>query len=293
MTVAEPSAPATTGGMALHERLRYDYAAPVRDLRHRLIVVPPELHGDQRRVHHRVTVAGAEARMSTRVDGFGNQVVDVRADSVEAFVQFEIHVVVQRGERRQPALVPLAGARRFSAPSQLTQVDPTIAEMARSLRLARQRSADLASAERACSWAHSALRYEHDITTVRTTAAEALAAGRRVCQDFAHLMVALCRAEGMAARYVSGHLAGEGGSHAWVEVMAADPGYAGEATVVAFDPTHDRRAGHRYLTVAVGRDYRDVAPTSGTFQGSSPSVLSATKSLDVLEAEPGRALVLS
>ena len=94
-----------------------------------------------------------------------------------------------------------------------------------------------------------------------TTAAQALAVGTGVCQDQAHVMLAMCRAVGIAARYVSGHLVGQGGTHAWTEVLA--PGVA----PVAFDPCHGRRADARYVTVAVGRDYRDVPPTSGSYCG--------------------------
>ena len=80
-----------------------------------------------------------------------------------------------------------------------------------------------------------------------------------MCQDYAHCMLALCRLCGLPARYVSGHLLGEGGTHAWVEVLRAAPDGPEDALrPVAFDPTHDRRAGLKYLTVAVGRDYDDV-----------------------------------
>ena len=70
----------------------------------------------------------------------------------------------------------------------------------------------------------------------------------------------------LPARYVSGHVLGEGGTHAWVEVLVPHPQDADALRAVAFDPTHDRRAGLRYVTVAVGRDYCDVPPTSGTFE---------------------------
>ena len=60
---------------------------------------------------------------------------------------------------------------------------------------------------------------QYGVTSVRTTAAQALAGGRGVCQDFAHVMLALCHIVGLPARYVSGHLLGQGGTHAWVEVV--------------------------------------------------------------------------
>ncbi len=95
----------------------------------------------------------------------------------------------------------------------------------------------------------------------------------------------------MPARYVSGHLVGEGGSHAWVEVVAPDPERAGVAVAVAFDPTHDRRAGWGYLTVAVGRDYADVAPTSGSYEGTAAGRLTGSKRLGVVATEPARGLI--
>jgi transglutaminase-like putative cysteine protease len=136
----------------------------------------------------------------------------------------------------------------------------------------------LATAERFCAYVHEAISYAYGVTSVTTTAAEALAGGRGVCQDAAHVMIALCRATGVPARYVSGHLLGEGGTHAWVEAIVAD---AAGARAVAFDPSSGRRAGRDYLTVATGRDYTDVAPTSGTYLGTARGTLTATKRVAV------------
>jgi transglutaminase-like putative cysteine protease len=96
-------------------------------------------------------------------------------------------------------------------------------------------------------------------------------------------MVALCRLCDLPARYVSGHLLGDGGTHAWVEVLMPDSG--GMVSAVPFDPTHDLRAGPRYVTVAVGRDYGDVAPTSGTFEGPFPGELTTHKRAAVVRVE--------
>ena len=114
------------------------------------------------------------------------------------------------------------------------------------------------------------MTYELGVTGVRTTAAEAWALRRGVCQDMAHVMISMCRSRGLAARYVSGHLLGEGASHAWVEVQAG-------GRTVAYDPTHARVTDLRYVTVAVGRDYRDVAPTSGTYHSGPRGRMSVRK----------------
>jgi transglutaminase-like putative cysteine protease len=120
------------------------------------------------------------------------------------------------------------------------------------------------------------MTYELGPTGVRTTAAEAWSLQRGVCQDMAHVMIAMCRTQGIAARYVSGHLLGEGASHAWVE--ARDPC---TGRTVAYDPTHARQADLRYVTVAVGRDYRDVAPTAGSYLGGPPGRLSVRKQVAI------------
>jgi len=144
-----------------------------------------------------------------------------------------------------------------------------------------EKGADLASA--VGGWVYRRMSYGFDRTGVGTTAGQALAAGHGVCQDYAHVMLALCRLLGVPARYVSGHLVGEGGTHAWVEVLQPVPGQAVE--ILAWDPTHDRPADLRYLTVAVGRDYRDVAPVSGTYTAPYPGCLSTARRVSVAQVE--------
>jgi transglutaminase-like putative cysteine protease len=92
-------------------------------------------------------------------------------------------------------------------------------------------------------------------------------------------MLAACRVAGLPARYVSGHLVGEGGSHAWVEVLRPDPNPSHQL-VEGWDPTHGGRTGAGHVTIAVGRDYADVAPMSGTYDGDGvASELIVTKTL--------------
>lgn len=111
-----------------------------------------------------------------------------------------------------------------------------------------------------------AIVYTTGATRVDTPIEDVVSSGAGVCQDMAHLMVALCRRRGMAARYVSGwlHIPGierPGGSHAWIE--AAVPGLGW----VELDPTHPAPARERYVRLAVGRDYADVPPIRGSYLG--------------------------
>ena len=168
-------------------------------------------------------------------------------------VEFVVDAVVERAGPGTGVLVPAAAltGSRLLRPTRLTAADAAI----RRLAAAMAGQDRLATADRFCAYVHEAIRYAYGATSVATTAAEALAGGHGVCQDAAHVMIALCRAIGLPARYVSGHLLGEGGTHAWVEVIVAD---ADAARAVALDPCNGCRAGADYLTVATGRDYTDV-----------------------------------
>ncbi len=270
---------------SLHQRLRYEYNSPIANLRHRLMVLPRAEHGDQHVVACGIEVTGADVIVRQEEDGFGNVQYEVRAERVEAALEFEAWATIERRPLDGPTRLPAADLTdaRLLRPTPLTWPD-------RGLRAAADRltgggvdpTDGLGLARRINTWVHSIMRYRHDVTNVDTTAARALGLAQGVCQDYAHVMLALCRIAGLPARYVSGHLLGEGGSHAWVEVIVPD---GPDATAVAFDPTHGREVGPSYLTVAVGRDYTDVPPTYGTFHGSSPGSLSTVKRLGVSEIE--------
>jgi transglutaminase-like putative cysteine protease len=116
---------------------------------------------------------------------------------------------------------------------------------------------------------HRTLAYRPNVTGVSTLATDALKLRAGVCQDFAHVMLGLCRTQGIPARYVSGYFLIENprpgeieASHAWVEAFIPGYGWA------AYDPTHDRPANERYIKVAVGKDYTDIRPVSGTYRGA-------------------------
>lgn len=121
--------------------------------------------------------------------------------------------------------------------------------------------------------------YEKNSTTVHTTAAETLAAGRGVCQDHAHLFIAVCRQLGVPARYVSGYLGrGEGpqqttASHAWAEALVPDLGW------VSFDCANGLCATEAYVRVAVGLDYADAGPVRGVRTGGGVEELDVSVEL--------------
>jgi len=258
----------------LRQSFRYDYDAPVLSLLHRLVVVPPQQHGDQRLCLGALQVSDRSAQVEWTGDEHGNRVGLVRLAVVPESVRMHVSVVVERGGEPRPLEVGLLGDPRLLQPSLKTGPDDAIRRLARDL-VGLEDDA-LSAADRVCEAVKELVRYEKGATTVATTAAEALAGGAGVCQDQTHLMLSVLRVAGIPCRYVSGHLVGQGGTHAWVEVVVP---HGRGAKAVAFDPTHARRARDGYVTVAVGRDYVDVPPTSGWYSGDARGTLTGTREL--------------
>jgi transglutaminase-like putative cysteine protease len=123
---------------------------------------------------------------------------------------------------------------------------------------------------------YGAIEYVPKSTRVDSPADDALRNRQGVCQDYAHIAIALVRQLGIPCRYVSGYLfhrdgvktrSAEGATHAWVEAYLPEIGWTG------FDPTNNTIAGETHVRTAVGRDYADVPPTRGVFKGDAESEL--------------------
>ena len=155
----------------------------------------------------------------------------------------------------------------FRAPSRFTEPSAELIEASQGLRL----RSPVETIEAVIGYVHGSLEYSKGVTGVHTSAQEAFAEGRGVCQDFAHLALLVLRTAGIPARYVSGYLHPEyepdvgttatGESHAWIEAWAG--GWWG------LDPTHDVDIGLRHVVVARARDYGDVAPMKGVYAGTA------------------------
>lgn len=170
-----------------------------------------------------------------------------------------------------PALTPLE-QHSFTA---ISQYVPFTDELLAFARATAPADADVATTAQALSSAiYASCDYQAGSTDISTTADAVLAGRRGVCQDFAHLLIALCRGLGMPARYVSGYLYDADqpadailASHAWAEVFLDGRGWLG------IDPTHNRVIGALYTRVALGRDYADAAPVRGIYQGETKETL--------------------
>jgi transglutaminase-like putative cysteine protease len=131
--------------------------------------------------------------------------------------------------------------------------------------------------------------YRQNVTDVNTSIERIVEERQGVCQDFAHLLIGLCRAIDIPSRYASGYIVvngnpqssaptrGSDASHAWIEAFTPTHGWRG------FDPTNNLVANDRYVKVAIGRDYHDVPPTRGTYQGGGTETLTIAVSVRAIE----------
>jgi transglutaminase-like putative cysteine protease len=182
-------------------------------------------------------------------------------------------------------------------PSHFAHETPLLVELADELKW--RRDADpLTLMRRLTSALFHTFTYAQTETRVDSQIDDALKARGGVCQDLAHIMIALARRIGIPCRYVSGYLSTssecrdrstEGATHAWVEAFLPELGWIG------FDPTNDLLAFERHIRAAVGRDYADVPPTRGVFRGEAGSELSVlvTVSLADSPTRPDRVMPMT
>lgn len=164
----------------------------------------------------------------------------------------------------------------FLLPSHFARPSKLLRDLARELGV-HKRGNDPVSTLRTINTAiYNTFDYVPHSTRVDSPIDDALRVRRGVCQDFAHIMIALVRELGMPCRYVSGYLfhrredhdrSEEDATHAWVEALLPNVGWVG------FDPTNNLIAGERHIRTAIGRDYADVPPTRGVFKGTAESQL--------------------
>lgn len=176
----------------------------------------------------------------------------------------------------------------MTQPSHFARPSPALYALADELRLARGDD-PLTTLHELNAGLGRAFEYAPQSTRVDSPIEEALEARRGVCQDFAHIMIALVRELGIPCRYVSGYLfhrhedhdrSEADATHAWVEALLPGLGWVG------FDPTNNLLAGERHVRTAVGRDYADVPPTRGVYKGEAAHELHVSVRVSPSEAPP-------
>jgi len=162
-------------------------------------------------------------------------------------------------------------------PSHFARSSPELEQLAGEIGVTeRKRRSPLAFLQDIASGVHRSFSYVKKSTAVNSPIEDALRSRQGVCQDFAHIMIALVRNARIPCRYVSGYLyhstenahpATDGATHAWVEALLPGLGWVG------FDPTIDRLASEQHIRTATGRDYADVPPTRGMMKGKAGTQL--------------------
>ena len=214
-------------------------------------------------------------------DAFGNVLtcgnLPVGADHLTSHVHGEAMVGLSEGEKAGSDAD--AFCYTFSK-SPLTQPGEGISHLAEEAqKRADFQNPDSSVTRRAmvlCHLVHEAMTYEKGRTGIHTSAEEALSYHAGVCEDYSHVLIALCRHFHLTARYVTGYLAGEGESHAWVEVKDKD-------LWVPLDPTNDCRITTQAVRVGVGRDASDCPMNRGIHFGKAGQEMSVH--VDVKEKE--------
>jgi len=248
--------------------------------------------------------AQPNASISRYVDGFGNAAHLITLRRPHRFLEVTSHgevetLVVDPFAFPSKAPPPLSPAERadYLLPSALVPLDAEIENMAAPFRPSASEDI-LEATQRLMSLVYEGFAYEQRVTDVFTTVPDIIAARRGVCQDFAHVLLALCRSIQVPARYVSGYIVtshqyqtqsldgmtqtqsqsqeprrGADASHAWVEVFTPHYGWRG------LDPTNNLVASEHHVKMAVGRDYRDVSPSRGAYRGGASEHLSVIVSV--------------
>ncbi len=223
-----------------------------------------------------------DARVSSHVDWQGNP---VHQFSVVAFHDRVIILSNSVVETHALSLDPMrvTDPLRQSTPSHRlldfvrfhgpVERDPRVLEIGERLKLYEEvRIVDVV--RRVTEGVQGVLEYKKGVTNAGTTVVEALDHGVGVCQDFAHLALALLRLVGVPCRYVSGYLyrsdLPEVETHAWCEAFVPSVGWLG------FDPTHGELVGEQHIAVATGRSYLDVPPNRGVYRGDAEETIAAS-----------------
>lgn len=258
--------------LAITHVTTYAYDAPVHYALQQLRLVPRSGHG-QTVLEWNCEVEGGEVQLEFD-DQFVNHTQLVKTDPGATRIEIVSRGLVEVDDRNgvvgsHAGFAPLW---LFCEATSMTAAGNQVRQLAARLRSETEGLDELARLHAISAGILAQVRYETGRTDTATTAEAALSAGHGVCQDHAHIMIAVARHLGMPARYVSGYLLMDGqveqdASHAWCEVWTEGLGWVG------FDVSNGICPDGRYVRVATGRDYNDAAPVLGIRQGFGPEAL--------------------
>ncbi len=193
-------------------------------------------------------------------DHFGNQTAYGLISRSHSGLQVSVTGKIRTGMDIYEAVEPdNMKASLFRYPSKYTQPGEALKAYHKALALDTVEG-DYEKVLRVMRSLSDKMHYEADVTDIKTTAEEAFVLGRGVCQDYAHIMLTICRMEKIPVRYVVGLMRGEGVTHAWIEALCKGYWYG-------FDPTNNLLVNDDYIKFSHGRDYEDCLVNKGFFTG--------------------------
>lgn len=269
--------------LSVHYSTTYRYDRPTTRVIQLLRVTPSSFSG-QTVIDWRIDM-DCDARLRESRDGYGNIIHMLYVDHPVRDLTVTVTGKVLTEDRAGlvdglPHDLP---PQIFLRHTPLTQTGPALEQFAADL--AGRGGTDLDRLHRLSSDLHSMLKFDTGMTVADTTAAEALAAGHGVCQDFAHIFISVARTLGIPARYVSGHLFRRDGqvyqeaAHAWAEAWMEHLGW------IAFDPANGICADDAYIRVAAGLDYQETAPFAGSRSGGGAEELEVAVQVRLARAQ--------
>jgi transglutaminase-like putative cysteine protease len=283
---------------AIRFRTEYVYDAPVSDNLNALRVRPATTSG-QRCDEFTVRI-DPEARVGRHSDYFGTEVLEFGIVRPHKRLTIDVRARVVTAEPPDPPDVswPALDTEAYAEAAGeylLPALDEPPAERLEELCAVARAATPLATLQGLCDLIPDRYEYRKGATYVGSTVEEFLTAGAGVCQDYVHLALILLRRNKIAARYVSGYLwaapADEGDdsveveTHAWLEALLPGENGRGEPVWVGADPTNRRLAGERHVKIGHGRNYSDVPPVRGVYQGGATSKLDASVSMTRLDPQ--------
>ena len=255
--------------LAIQHETTYRYESPVQYTIQQLRLTPANATAQFVRHWH----VEAPGKLDTAVDAYGNTLHTLVLTRPHSEIRLRVTGEVDTNPLHDGRLGEVIGGiplEHFTCATRLTEPNEDIRELAAETGALDRPSGLIELSDRI----RARVVYETGASEVTGTAADALAAGKGCCQDYAHLMLACCRARGVPARFVNGYIdrgeTPQAASHAWVDVWLNDIGW------VSVDVARSEFASGRYCRVALGRDYEAAAPVRGTRIGGREEKLQVT-----------------
>lgn len=268
---------------------KYSYKVPVRDSANQIILYPiKDIYQDV--LQHSIHISGNPV-VELHRDYYGNDVGTFTHSKPHHELVIDSRLLVVTKSRSMPTVrlshedqwkfydsiqyqVPYIDFLKISKGDSLPELDALIAQPE------FQSKTPIELANLFCTYIFKNFTYQKGITTVETTLSEIWKIKSGVCQDFAHLLLAMLRKVKIPARYVSGYICphkngmrGEGATHAWVEAYIPEYGWMG------IDPTNNVLAHETHVRLAVGKNFTDCSPVKGTYRGISNHTLEVAVSV--------------